>query len=112
MYYFVRLEVTNYTGKVWNSYKPVVNGYKSTLIDIFTNRIIHQEISGSGNIASKHYVAANSISDAYYVYFYPLHCVDKSLLAYDNNMVPYDVLKRLYFKLNQVETKTLKLGKY
>lgn len=91
----VRLVVRNIHGK--NGFGTELDGYKSTLIDIFTNQVVY-ELNSVNLIKEKQYISKDN-----YAYFYKVHEIDHSLLAYADKKVPLYVLQELYFKLNNVD---------
>ena len=51
----------------------------------------------------KQYIRGNSLEDGYFAYFYPIHEVDRNLLAYINKQVPLYILQQLYYRLNRID---------
>lgn len=77
------------------------DGYESTLVDIFSNKIIYTK-SSVDLITSKQWVD-KSYKEGYYAYLTPLHKFDNNILAYADKKVPLYVLQQLYYKLNNVD---------
>ena len=108
LFTIVRLDVEKFRGRNWGGLGDEVTGYLSTLTDIFTNNIVYQR-SATEKIQRKQYIGGKSIEDGYYAYLLPLHECDRNLLAYTNKKIPLYVLQQLYYKLNNVDVKSLVL---
>lgn len=102
IYSIVRLDVSDCRGRAWGGVGKMVDGYQSTLTDIFTNKVIYEKTSVE-KINNKEYISGNTLENSYYAYFYPIHCADRNLLAYTDKIVPLYVLQQLYYKLNNVD---------
>jgi len=102
VYSIVRLEVENIQGRACRGHGKRVNGYRSTLIDIFTNDVLYQKCSVD-KIGSRELILNESLTDNHYAYLSPIYTVDRNILAYTDKMVPMYVLQQLYYKLNNVD---------
>ena len=100
LYSIVRLEVYKFRGKDY--YGNDADGYKSTLIDIFTNNVVYQK-SSADLIKRREPIFSKGYNYLYYAKFFPLHGADKNLLAYTNKKVPLYVIQQLYYKLNNID---------
>ena len=98
----VRLDVEKFRGRNWGGIGQEVDGYLSTLTDIFSDRIIYQR-SSTEIVQRKQFIRGKTLEENYYAYLLPLHEVDKNLLAYVDKKVPLYVLQQLYYKLNNVD---------
>lgn len=110
VYSIVRLEVTKIRGRNFSGYGKLVDGYHSTLTDIFSNQVIFQKDSEC-KIKSEELIRTDSIETSYFARLYSLYEVDKNLLAYTDKKVPLYVLQKLYYKLNNVDTNAYILKK-
>ena len=106
----VRLDVEKFRGRNWGGIGQVVDGYLSTLTDIFSGNIIYQR-SATEIIQRKQYIRGKTLADGYDAYLLPLHEVDNNLLAYTDKKVPLYVLQQLYYRLNNVDVKKYVLKK-
>ena len=102
LYSIVRLNVTDFSGRNWSGLGRLVNGYRSTLTDIFTNKVIYEKTS-TEKICTEERILSNHVGEGYYAYLTPIYSADRNLLAYIDKMVPLYVLQQLYYKLNNVD---------
>ena len=110
LYSIVRLKIENIVGRNWGGTGNVVNAYESTLIDIFTDKVIYQR-SATETIQREEYISGKTLRDGYYAFLIPLHEVDNNLLAYTNKQIPIYILQQLYYKLNNVNVNAFTLTK-
>lgn len=111
LYSIVKLNVENFRGATWGGLGRERNGFKSTLVDIFTNQTIYIKQSLE-LINSKQWVnRGNSVEDGYYAYLTPIYKFDNNILAYADKKVPLYVLQQLYYKLNDVNINAYVLKK-
>lgn len=80
-----------------------IEGYSSTLTDIFTNEVIYQKNSANMIERREKKINYKNPSDSYYAKFFPLFGADKNLLAYTDKKVPLYVIQQLYYRLNNVD---------
>lgn len=89
-----------------NPFGQEVDGYISTLIDVFSNKIVYEK-SSTNTIKSKELIYdRKKVKDSYYAYFYPVYQADRNLLAYADKKVPLYVLQQLYYRLNHINIKS------
>lgn len=102
IYSLVKLKVENIQGYNFSGYGKLVNGYKTTLIDLFNNEVVYQKQS-IDKMNEKEYISRETIyDDSYFVYFYSIYKFAPYLLAYPDKKVPLYVLQQLYYNLNDV----------
>ena len=106
----VRLDVQKFCGRNWGGAGKEVDGYFSTLTDVFSNNIVYQK-SSTEIIQRKQYISGKTLSDGYYAFLLPLHEADNNLLAYANKQVPLYVLQQLFYRLNNVDANAHELKK-
>ena len=106
----VRLDVKKFRGRNWGGIGQEVDGYLSTLTDIFSGNIVYQR-SATEIIQRKQYIRGKNFGEGYDAYLLPLHEVDNNLLAYIDKKVPLYVLQQLYYRLNNVDVKEYVLKK-
>jgi len=99
--YIVKYYVDRIRGQLLSG--RVTNGYRSTLVDIFTKKIIHQKDSLAKIKRKEAVFGGDYKTDLHYAYLTPICEKEKSLLAYIDKKVPLYVLQRLYYKLNDVD---------
>ena len=90
----VRLDVKKFRGRNWGGIGQEVDGYLSTLTDIFSGNIVYQR-SATEIIQRKQYIRGKNFGEGYDAYLLPLHEVDNNLLAYIDKKVPLYVLQQL-----------------
>lgn len=74
-------------------------GYKSILIDIFTNKEIYRK-ENIDKIGDREPCRVNGRVE--WSFFYPIYKAEPALLAYVDKKVPLYVLQQVYYKLNNV----------
>lgn len=108
VYSIVRLDVQPFRGI--NFWGKEVDAYQSTLIDIFSSRIVYQKKS-MDTIQQNEWVSGTTWKDGSFAELLPLHKCDRSILAYADKKVPVYVLQQLYYRLNHVDVKPYMLKK-
>ena len=108
IYSIVKLEVKNIIAK--DCFDILNNGFESTLIDIFTNKIVYKK-TAIDKINRKQFIAGETLYEGHYAYLYPLYDADRNILAFVDKMVPQYVLQQLYYKLNNIDVNVYKLEK-
>lgn len=107
----VRLDIE----KIRISYLPMtslgIDGYRSTLTDIFSNALIYKKESTDIINKKESIDSEDFFGRSYNAFLLPLHEVDRNLLAYANKKVPLYVLQQLYYKLNKVNANAYTLKK-
>lgn len=81
------------------------DGYESTLVDIFSNKIIYTK-SSVDLITSKQWVDKSS-KEGYYAYLTPLYKIDNNILVYADKKAPLYALQQLYYRLNNIDVKKI-----
>lgn len=109
VYSIVKLDIQKIRG-VNKFFMMEVDGYGSTLIDVFSNNVIYQKDSMS-KIRREENILGETIGEGYTAYLIPICEVDKNLLAYTDKKVPLYVLQQLYYKLNNVDVNAYTLKK-
>lgn len=99
IYYLVRMEVKNITGRS-SRIIGTVNGYHSILIDIFTNKIVYEKKS-INKISSHEIIEDGTIR--YYAHLSSIYDQEHNLLAYADKKVPRYILQQIYYRLNNVD---------
>lgn len=110
LYSIVKLNVTKYRGYNWGGLGKEVDGYHSTLTNIFTNEVIFEKNS-MNKIESEELIRKDSLENSYFAHFFPIYAADRSILAYADKKVPMYVLQQLYYKLNNVNVNAQVLKK-
>jgi len=111
IYNIVRLNINEVHGRNLGGYGKMVNGYHSTLTDIFTNNIVYEKCS-QDKISNKELVSERNLNqESYYAYLFPIHDIDRDLLAYTDKKVPLYVLQQLYYRMNNVDVNSYVLTK-
>ena len=108
--YLAKLFINSCTGK--NGLGVTVSGYKSTLVDIFSNQVIHEKNS-INHLQRKEEVFIDpcNCKESYFITCTPICEVIHELLAYPNKQVPEYVLQQAYYKLNNVNVNSKILSK-
>lgn len=110
VYSIVKLDIQKIRGINLFHLGQEVDGYESTLIDIFSNNVIYQKDSMS-KIKREEYITGERLGKGHTAYLIPICEVDKNLLAYTDKKVPLYVLQQLYYKLNNVDVNAYTLKK-
>jgi len=100
----VRLEEYNIMGTTIFSQGRDVPGYKSILIDIFTEKEIYSQCN-IHKIEREIYIHGSDLEKGIktlYGYLYPIYEEDRSLLEYPNKKVPRYVMYQTFYKINNV----------
>lgn len=102
IYSLVKLHIKNIVGNCLGGAGILVNGYQSTLVDLFSNEIVFEKCSVN-HISEDEIVKPDGfMEEKYHVYIYPLYKFDHNLLAYPDKKVPLYVLQQLYYNINNV----------
>lgn len=89
-----------------------VKGYDSTLVDIFSNQVIHKKTSIYPLQRKEEvFIDTGSYKESYVITCTPICEVVPELLAYPDKQVPEYVLKQAYYKLNNVNVNSKILRK-
>ena len=99
IYSFVRLQVEKIEGLWLNTFQ--VEGYLSTLTDIFSNQIIFEKCARN-HIDKKEIIIDNNQTISW-ASIKPIYEIEHNLLAYIDKKVPQYVLQQLYYKLNNID---------
>lgn len=110
-YSIVRLDVQNIRGKTLGGFGEEVDGFYSTLTDIFTNQIIYEKSSTCKIQSKERIVFSIHNKDNYYAYLYPIYRFDNNLLAFVDKKVPLYILQQLYYELNNIDVNAYTLKK-
>ena len=103
LYSIVKLNVEKFRGATWGGLGRERNGFRSTLVDIFTGKTIYTKCSLE-LIKSEEWINYGSlVTDGYYAHLIPIYKIDNNILAYADKKVPLYVLQQLYYKLNNVD---------
>mgnify|MGYP003502473020 CR=1 FL=1 len=86
-----------------------IKGYKTTLINIFDNSIVHQKKSTYELFREENIFDDDNKSHP--ITCYPIYEVEPSLLAYADKKVPMYVLEQIYFRLNNINVNSPNLIK-
>jgi len=101
--YIVKMQIVEEIGES-KYYGIEVIGHRSTLIDIFSNKIIYEKFSIS--LIDREEKLQNKykffMKDDY-GYLTPIIEIEKELLIYADRLVPTYVLWQLYYKLNNID---------
>ena len=108
-YIFPSSEIYDGLGN-WGGLGKEVDGYHSTLTNIFTNEVIFEKNS-MNKIESEELIRKDSLENSYFAHFFPIYAADRSILAYADKKVPMYVLQQLYYKLNNVNVNAQVLKK-
>ena len=109
----VRLNTQKIRGRCFAGGGSEVEGYSSTLVDIFTNNIVFKKNSRQ-RINENEIMVENKYSSSqeyYYAQLIPLYEIDNNILAFADKKVPLYVLQQLYYKLNNVDVNDYVLKK-
>lgn len=108
IYNIVKLDIQRIRGIGAFTGGKEVDGYESTLVDIFSNNVIYQKVSME-KIKRVEYIAGERREKGYEAILMPLHEIDKNILAYTDKKVPLYVLQQLYYKINNIDINTYTL---
>ena len=76
------------------------HGYKATLTDIFSEKIVYEKFS-SYKIEKMQEIV--ELGELYNTYLTPIYEFDRNLLVYADKKVPKHVLLQLYYNLNNID---------
>lgn len=107
IYSLVRLKEEKKPGT--NAFGAEVEGYESTLTDIFTNKIIYKKFST--NKIDVHEIVEIKDGQTFQAFFKSIYYYDRNLLVYVDKKVPKYVLHQLYYKLNNIDISELVINK-
>ena len=110
IYSIVKLDIQKIRGTCAFLGGKEVDGYESTLIDIFSNNVIYQKDSIE-KIKREEYIPGKELGQGHDALVLPIHEVDKNILAYTDKKVPLYVLQQLYYKLNNIDINAYALKK-
>jgi len=95
-----------------NGLGVAVKGYESTLVDIFSNQVIHKKTSIYPLQRKEEvFIDTGNYKESYVITCTPICEVVPELLAYPNKQVPEYVLQQVYYRLNNVNVKSKILQK-
>lgn len=108
--YLAKLFIESCTGK--NGLGVTVSGYKSTLVDIFSNQVIHEKTSIYHLQREEEvFIDSRNCRESYFITCTPICEVIPELLAYPDKQVPKYVLQQAYYRLNNVNVNSKILSK-
>ena len=111
-YYIVNKKERPITGRCMGGKGPRCNGMESTLIDIFTNKVIYNKSSVNPIMNHELIKVTDDFvfgNQDYYARLYPIYEISKTLLAYPDKKVPLYVLQQFYYELNNIDITKIKV---
>lgn len=101
--YIVESHATKIRARLLNGKGPMADGYESTLVDIFTKKIVYKKTSLELINMKEKIFEDETFKYFHYADITPICEKEPNLLAYTDKKVPLYVLQRLYYKLNNID---------